>query len=62
MLALLSTSSNAENPQPIASEQKIAEEVYDTINYWEGRIVVACVASNLQRVQQVIDACYKAVP
>lgn len=60
VLALLSTSSNAENPQPLASEQKIAEEVYDTINYWEGRIVVACVASNLQRVQQVIDACYKA--
>ncbi|HIY59012.1 MAG TPA: ribonuclease J [Candidatus Tetragenococcus pullicola] len=60
VLALLSTSSNAENPAVAASERKIAEEVADTIRYWEGRIIVACVASNLQRVQQVIDACYES--
>src|SRR5699024_6616587 len=33
---------------------------YDNISFWEGRIIVACVASNLQRVQQVIDAAYRA--
>lgn len=60
VLALLSTSSNAENQQSVASELQIADEVYDTIFYWEGRIVVACVASNLQRVQQVIDASYRS--
>lgn len=60
VLALLSTSSNAENPATVASELQIAEEVYDTIRYWEGRIIVACVASNLQRVQQVIDAAYRS--
>lgn len=56
VLALLSTSSNAENPAQVASEAKIADEVTDTIKYWEGRIIVACVASNLQRVQQILDA------
>lgn len=56
VLALLSTSTNAENPEKVASELKIADEVFDTIKYWEGRIIVACVASNLQRVQQVLNA------
>lgn len=60
VLALLSTSSNAENPTPIASELTIQDEVYDNIRYWEGRIIVACVASNLQRVQQVLDAAFRS--
>lgn len=51
-----SDSSNAENPAQVASEAQIADEVFDTIRYWEGRIIVACVASNLQRVQQVLNA------
>lgn len=60
VLALLSTSSNAENPAQVASESQIADEVYDTIKYWEGRIIVACVASNLQRVQQILDAAARS--
>ncbi|KAF1302977.1 MULTISPECIES: ribonuclease J [Enterococcus] len=60
VLALLSTSSNAENPAKVASERKIADEVYDNIRYWEGRIIVASVASNLQRVQQVLNAAYRS--
>lgn len=60
VLALLSTSSNAENPAPVASERTIGEEVSDTIQFWEGRIIVAMVASNLQRVQQVLNAAHKA--
>ena len=42
VLALLSDSSNAENPAQVASEAQIADEVFDTIRYWEGRIIVAC--------------------
>ncbi|WP_321384231.1 ribonuclease J [uncultured Enterococcus sp.] len=60
VLALLSDSSNAENPTPVASELQIADEVYDTIQYWEGRIIVASVASNLKRVQQVLNAAHKS--
>lgn len=60
VLALLSDSSNAENPLQLASELQIADEVYDTVRYWEGRIIVACVASNLQRVQQILDAADRA--
>ena len=44
----------------IASENQTAEEVYDTIRYWDGRIIVASVASNIQRVQQVLDAASKS--
>ncbi|MFD2306173.1 ribonuclease J [Enterococcus termitis] len=60
VLALLSDSSNAENPSQVVSELQIADEVFDTIRYWEGRIIVACVASNLQRVQQILDAAYRS--
>ncbi|EOH94929.1 metallo-beta-lactamase [Enterococcus pallens ATCC BAA-351] len=60
VLALLSSSSNAENAIQVASEREISAEVFDTIKYWEGRIIVACVASNLQRVQQVLNAVEKA--
>lgn len=60
VLALLSSSSNAENAIQVASEREIASEVYDVINEWSGRIIVACVASNLQRVQQILNAAEKA--
>lgn len=61
VLALLSDSSNAENPVQVASERQIAEEVFDTLRYWEGRIIVASVASNIQRVQQVLDAAHRSL-
>ncbi|MBM7710036.1 ribonuclease J [Enterococcus lemanii] len=60
VFALLSTSSNAENPTTVASELQIADEVYDNIRYWEGRIIAACVASNLQRVQQILNAAHRS--
>ncbi|MEO1768351.1 metallo-beta-lactamase [Enterococcus sp. 665A] len=60
VLALFSSSSNAENAIQVASEREISDEVFDTIKYWEGRIIVASVASNLQRVQQVLNAAEKA--
>ena len=60
VFALLSDSSNSESSALIASENQTAEEVYDTIRYWDGRIIVASVASNIQRVQQVLDAASKS--
>lgn len=59
VLALLSDSSNAENPCLLVSEKEVAEDVYDTLRYWEGRIIVAGVASNLQRIQQILDAAHR---
>lgn len=61
VLALLSDSSNAENPLPVASEREIGEEVFDTLRYWDGRIIVASVASNIQRIQQVLDAAHRSL-
>lgn len=60
VFALLSDSSNAESSSLIASENQTEEEVYDTIRYWEGRIIVASVASNIRRVQQIFNAAHKS--
>ncbi len=56
VLALLSDSGNAENPLPTVSERKISEYIYDTFKYQNSRIIVATVASNILRMQQVFDA------
>lgn len=60
VLVLLSSSSNAESNIQTASERQIAEEVYDTVRYWDGRIIVASVANNIQRIQEVLDAAHKS--
>lgn len=60
VFALLSDSSNAESSSLIASENQTEEEVFDTIRYWEGRIIVASVASNIRRVQQIFNAAFKS--
>lgn len=57
-LLLLSDSTGADNPVPVASEKQIAEEMNETFRYWEGRIIAACIAGNIQRVQQIINAAY----
>lgn len=59
VLALLSDSANAENPNETASERDIADDVLETFNYHSGRIVVASVGSNILRLQQVFDAAAK---
>ena len=56
VLALLSDSGNAENPAPSASEKKIGEYITETFHYHDSRIVVASVASNILRMQQVFNA------
>ena len=56
VLALLSDSANADSNIQVASESEVGEEITQTIADWEGRIIVAAVASNLSRIQQVFDA------
>lgn len=58
VLALLSDSSNADTHFENDSELKIANDVLETFDNAQGRIVVSCVASNILRVQQVVDAAY----
>ena len=56
VLALLSDSANAESPYPNANEHEIYDHIKETFEYQDGRIIVAGVASNIQRIQQVINA------
>ncbi len=53
---LLSDSTNAERPGFVASETSLATEINDIINRAEGRVVAACFASHVHRVQQLADA------
>ncbi|NRN78208.1 Ribonuclease J 2 [Lactobacillus helveticus] len=56
VLALLSDSSNAEASYPNASEQDIGNFVTNVFRNATGRIIVAAKASNLNRVQEVLNA------
>ncbi|MDK8272503.1 ribonuclease J [Lactobacillus crispatus] len=56
VLALLSDSSNAEASFPNASEQDVGKFVTNVFRNAKGRIIVAAKASNLNRVQEVLNA------
>ncbi|MBB1078594.1 ribonuclease J [Limosilactobacillus sp. STM2_1] len=56
VLALLSDSAGAEITGASAREQDIGEYIKETFKYQNGRIIVASVASNIMRVQQIINA------
>jgi ribonuclease J len=53
---LLSDSTNAEVPGFIPSELDVGVVVHDVIAKARGRVIVACFASHVHRVQQVLDA------
>ena len=53
---LLADSTNAEVPGFIPSEREVGKVVADVITRADGRIIVACFASHVHRVQQVLDA------
>ncbi|MBM6540518.1 Zn-dependent hydrolase [Streptococcus dysgalactiae subsp. equisimilis] len=56
VVALLSDSANATSNDQIASESEVGEEMDSVIADADGRVIVAAVASNLVRIQQVFDS------
>ncbi|WP_026263473.1 ribonuclease J [Paenibacillus sanguinis] len=58
VLALLSDSTNAEKPGFTPSEKNVGLVLNDIFSKANQRVVVATFASNVHRIQQVIDAAY----
>lgn len=56
---LMSDSTNAEVPTFSKSERTVAASVREEIRKTEGRLIVATFASNIHRVQQIIEAAVK---
>jgi ribonuclease J len=56
---LLSDSTNAEVPGIVRSERDIAPVLSDVFSQADQRIIVACFASHVHRVQQVLDTAVK---
>ncbi|WP_159548650.1 ribonuclease J [Streptococcus halichoeri] len=56
VLALLSDSANATSNVQIASESEVGDEMDSVIGDVQGRVIIAAVASNLVRIQQVLDS------
>lgn len=56
VLALMSDSTNAENPGYTLSESKVGETFENYFKKATGRIIVATFSSNIHRLQQVISA------
>lgn len=59
VLCLLSDSTEAEQPGYNISETMVATQMSNAFHGAKGRIVLACFASNLIRIQQVFDAAYE---
>ena len=59
VLALLSDSSDAESSIENVSDLRVAEEMVDTLNDTDGRVIISCVSSNIMRIQQAFDAAYQ---
>ncbi|MFV0556886.1 MAG: ribonuclease J [Lactovum sp.] len=59
VLALLSVSSNALSTRQSASEKEIYEKLYDIIEEWDGRVIIACNSGNIGRIQQVVDIAFQ---
>ena len=57
VLALLADSTNVERPGYTMSEKKIGATFHNLFKDAKGRIIIAMFASNLHRIQQVVDNC-----
>lgn len=56
---LMSDSTNSEIPSFSISEKKVANSIQDIFRKTDGRLIVATFASNVHRVQQIIDSAVK---
>src|SRR4051794_20007740 len=56
LLLLCGDSTNADRPGVAPSESSVGPALLDTFSHCDGRIIVTSFASNIHRVQQVIDA------
>ena len=57
---LLSDSTNAERQGFVPSERSLADPIRDVIEDAPGRVISACFASHIHRVQQIVDAGIRA--
>jgi ribonuclease J len=60
VLCLLSDSTDAEKPGYTPSEAVVAREMNDAFYNAKGRIIAACFASDLNRIQHIFDAAYES--
>jgi ribonuclease J len=58
VLCLLSDSTNAERAGFTGTERSVGEELMEVFRKAKQRVIVATFASNIHRVQQVVDAAY----
>src|SRR4029079_13560681 len=56
LLCLCGDSTNADRPGVATSESSVGPALLETISRCDGRIIGTCFASNVHRVQQVVDA------
>lgn len=59
VLCLLSDSTNAERPGHTPSEMVVGQGIADVFRQTKGRIIITTFASNVHRIQQVMDAAAK---
>ena len=57
---LLADSTNAEMPGFVPSESSLRQSLYEIVVESRGRLVAACFASHVHRVQQIVDAALDA--
>jgi len=60
VFALLSSSLEAESIEENASDMKVQKEMNGTFRNWNGRIIVAAVASNILRIQQILNSAHNS--
>ncbi|WP_413627111.1 ribonuclease J [Fructilactobacillus vespulae] len=59
VLALLCDARNAEDTSKKSEESKIQEQLVDTFDYQNGRVVITCLAEHLLRLQEIINAAFE---